>query len=112
MVQSRSDDFAQMVDRSGCESARKSVAMNFVDKLRALEGEAGGSIEALSEAFIALAPMQLENYLKVPKPAAVATGKAGIMVALVKHGGLPGVIMVALVQFAPEIKSILQALAR
>ncbi len=60
----RTDDFAAMVAKADANPAQQTVAMNFVDACRPLENGGASDIASISRAMLALAPMQLEIYLR------------------------------------------------
>ena len=130
----RTDDYGEMVKGADVTDSQKTVAMSYVASLRPLENGSGGSVKAVSNALVNQAAMLLEMYLHRPvtgahvakavedavkehATACVAgelgkvvggpTGKAGVLVALFKACGFPAVLVMALVQFGPEIKLLL-----
>ena len=130
----RSDDYTAMVKDADVTDSQKTVAMSYVASLRPLENGSGGSVKAVSNALVNQAAMLLEMYLHRPvsvahvskavedavkkhATACVAgelskvvggpTGKAGVLVAVMKAGGFPAVLVMALLQFGAEIKILL-----
>jgi len=123
-MKKRSDDFEKWVNgKEEISEAKKTVAMLFVDTLRPLENGDGGSIRALIESHVALAPMMLEVYLRDnTKGVADAIdahttackdsteqsplGKGGLTIAAVKAGGWPLAFIILGTQYHEEIKAL------
>jgi len=131
----RTDDFVAMVAGSDVHASKKTVAMNYVDSLRPLENGSASEVSAIAAAMLANAPMNLEMYLREPPSKAhvkeivkesiqkhagdcmggsitqAAIGpKTALAGAILKHGGYPAVVALAIIKFAPEIKLALTTL--
>jgi hypothetical protein len=79
----RTDDFAKLVDASDVDAAKKTVAMILVDACRPLENGGAADVGSLSRAFLAMVPLQLEQYLGASEDR-IMDGLKGFVAAAVK----------------------------
>ena len=81
----RTDDFAKQVDAANVEPAKKTVAMTLVDACRPLENGGATDLGSLSRAFLAMVPLQLEQYLGAGEERITAALKGFVEAFVKKH---------------------------
>lgn len=132
----RTDDFHAMVASANVDESKKTVAMSYVNSLRPLENGSANQVSAIAAALLANAPMNLEIYLRespskdavramvdesiaahsgaclgaITTAANLPAGKLNMITTLVKTLGWPGVAIIALFKFAPQINQFFAAI--
>ena len=81
----RTDDFAKQVDAANVDAAKKIVAMTLVDACRPLENGGAADVASLSRAFLAMVPMQLEQFLGGGEERIMAALKGFVEAFVKKH---------------------------
>ena len=81
----RTDDFAKMVEVADVDAAKKTVAMILVDACRPLENGGAAEVGSLSRAFLAMVPLQLEQYLGASEDRIMDGIKGFVADAVKKH---------------------------
>jgi hypothetical protein len=100
----RTDDFAKLVDASDVDAAKKTVAMILVDACRPLENGGAADVGSLSRAFLAMVPLQLEQYLGASKAGRAAVFSVRRLAFEVAKGAGPwGVLLYLLIDYKDVI---------